>query len=270
MTSLLAPMTRRFRVPNRPFRVRTSDGVALAGTRLGDRAVAVVFCHGFLGWHRKHRVVRFCEALARRFTVYAFDFRGHGRSGGESTLGELEVHDVEAVVRLARADGHSTVATVGASMGGVAAVRHAALHGGVDAVVAISTPASWDGHASQAVARMSRITTTTRGRRIGRALGVRIAPGWGSPESPEALAARVSPIPLVVVHGRDDHFFDEEQGWRLYRAAREPKRLLMAGRFGHAEDGYSDALAKLLADRLGALLAAPGARNGPVRGLEGE
>lgn len=255
MASLLAPLHRRYRVPNRAFRVRTSDGVDLAGTRLGSGPVAVVFCHGFLGWHRKKRVVRFCEALAERFTVYAFDFRGHGRSGGESTLGDREILDVEAVVGRARADGHSTVATVGGSMGGVAVVRHAALRGGVDAVVAISTPASWDGHASEAVARMSRITTTDRGRRIGRALGVRIARRLSHPESPEEVAGRISPTPLVVVHGRDDHFFDEEQGWRLYRAAGEPKRLLLGAPFGHAEDGYSPALARLVADRLDGALA---------------
>ena len=258
MPSLLAPMTRRYRVANRPFRVVTEDGVPIVGTRLGSAPVAVVFCHGFLGWHRKHRVVAFCEALSEAFTVYAFDFRGHGRSGGESTIGDREVLDVEAVVARARADGHRTVVTVGASMGGAAAVRHAALHGGVDAVVAISTPASWDGHRSTAVARMSRITTTDRGRRIGRAFGVRVARRWGHPESPEEVAGRISPIPLLVVHGRDDHYFEEEQAWRLYRAAGEPKRLLLAAPFGHAEDGYSPALAGLLAARVGEVLAPRG------------
>lgn len=258
MASLLSAMGRRYRVPNRPFRVTTSDGVVLVGTRLGAGEPAVVFCHGFLGWHRKHRVVRFCEALAEDCTVYAFDFRGHGRSGGESTLGDLEVRDVEAVVALARREGHGRVVTVGGSMGGVSAVRHAALIGGVDAVVAISTPASWDGHVSEAVDRMRRLTGTTRGRRIARALGVRIARRWGHPESPEELADRVSPIPLVVVHGRDDHFFEEEQAWRLYRAARDPKRLLLGAPFGHAEDGYTVSLARLLAARIRALGKEPG------------
>ncbi len=58
------------------------------------------------------------------------------------------------------------------------------------------------------------------------------------------------------MHGRDDHYFDEEQAWRLYRAAREPKRLLLAAPFGHAEDGYSPELAELLARRLHEVLEA--------------
>ena len=55
---------------------------------------------------------------------------------------------------------------------------------------------------------------------------------------------------LVVVHGRDDHYFDEDEAWRLYRRAGEPKRLLLASRFGHAEDGFTP----VFADRLGRLL----------------
>jgi fermentation-respiration switch protein FrsA (DUF1100 family) len=58
------------------------------------------------------------------------------------------------------------------------------------------------------------------------------------------------PDPLLLVHGRDDHFFDEEEAWRLYRAAKEPKRLMLASRFGHAEDGLTPAFADRLAERL--------------------
>ena len=58
-------------------------------------------------------------------------------------------------------------------------------------------------------------------------------------EEPAELVGRIAPTPLVIVHGRDDHFFDEEQAWLLYGRAGQPKRLLLARRFGHAEDGYS-------------------------------
>ena len=50
------------------------------------------------------------------------------------------MYDVEAVHRLAREDGHDLVVTVGASMGGIATIRHGALIGGADAVVGISSP----------------------------------------------------------------------------------------------------------------------------------
>jgi pimeloyl-ACP methyl ester carboxylesterase len=139
------------------------------------------------------------------------------------------------------------VATVGGSMGGIAVVRHAALVGGVDAVVAISTPARWDGHRSAAVRRMTWLTGSPRGRRLMRAAGVRLPDAWDRPESPEDLVGKIAPVPLLIVHGRDDHFFDEEEAWRLYRRAGQPKRLLLARPFGHAEDGYTVELAERVA-----------------------
>jgi len=243
-------MSHRFVVPAAPFVVHTSDGLQLSGTRLGDADPAVVVCHGFSGWHTKTRTALLAEALAAWCTVYAFDFRGHGASEGETTFGGLEVRDVDAVLAEARRDRHRLVASVGWSMGGVAAVRHAALCGGPDAVVAISTPARWDGHASTAVRRMSWVAASARGRRVARAFGVRIAPTIERPESPEDVVDRIAPAPILIVHGRDDHYFDEEEAWRLYRRAGEPKTLWLASRFGHAEDGFTDELAERIARHL--------------------
>ncbi|MGH2710631.1 MAG: alpha/beta hydrolase [Actinomycetota bacterium] len=235
----------------KPFSVETEDGVRLEGSRVGDRGPSIVFCHGLLGWHRKPKIVRFVTALARSFVVYAVDLRGHGESEGLCTYGDLEVLDVDAVARLARHERPGEpVATVGTSMGGVAVVRHAALRGGVDAVVSISTPARWDGHTSRAVRQMQWVTGTPRGRRLAERLGVRLSDRWDSPPTPEDLVERIAPTPLIVVHGRDDHFFDEEEAWRLYRRAGEPKRLLLASRFGHADDGLTPGLAERLEPRI--------------------
>ena len=242
----------------RPFEVETTDGVRLIGSRVGRTGPSLVFCHGLLGWHRKIRLVRFAEALARRFAVYAFDLRGHGASGGLSTYGDREVLDVDAVTRLAlRERPAQSLVTVGISMGGIAVIRHAALHGGPDAVVAISAPARWDGHGSASVRRIGWLGSSAAGRRLAARLGVRLAPFVPWPDSPEDVVERIAPAPLILVHGRDDHFFDEEEVWRLFRAAGEPKRVLLATRFGHAEDGLTPAFADRLGDRiLGSL--APG------------
>jgi pimeloyl-ACP methyl ester carboxylesterase len=244
-------MSHRFGVADaEPFELDASDGVHLVGTRLGDAEPAIVLCHGFSGWHTKARSAAFAEALARWFTVYAFDFRGHGLSDGETTFGALEVRDVAAVLHLARTEGHRPVATVGSSMGGVAAVRHAAMSGGTDAVVAISAPARWGGHESPGVRRMAWVAASPRGRRVARAFGVRIADHIDRPESPEDVVGKIAPVPVLVVHGRDDHYFDEEEAWRLYRAAGEPKALWLATSFGHAEDGFSNELAARIARHL--------------------
>lgn len=238
---------RGYAIAAHAFDVTTKDGVLLSGHRLPGGPVALVLCHGFMGWHQKDRLVRLQEDLAAWFTVYAFDFRGHGRSGGLSSFGAVEELDVEAVVRLARQDGFERVVTVGGSMGGIAAIRHAALFGGVDGLIAVSTPATWDGHRTEAVRRMTWFTSRPGGRRVLRAVGVRATRNWEQAAPPVEVVDRIAPAPLVIVHGRDDHYFDEEQAWMLYRRAGEPKRLLLAARFGHSEDGYTPAFALRLA-----------------------
>jgi pimeloyl-ACP methyl ester carboxylesterase len=246
--------SRPYSVSVRPFETVTDDGVRLRGDRIGEGGVALIFCHGFLGWRTKARLVRFQESLARWFTVYGFDFRGHGESEGESGFGALEHLDVDAVAGLAREDGSRKVVTFGGSLGGIAVIRHAAILGGVDAVVAVSTPATWDGHESPAVRRLATLSVSRAGRWLLRSMGVRVVRAFDRVEAPVDLVAKISPIPLVIVHGRDDHFFDEEQAWLLYRRAEEPKRLLMADRFGHAEDGYTPAFAERIARVVGELV----------------
>jgi pimeloyl-ACP methyl ester carboxylesterase len=245
--SPLTAISHRFTQPVEVVAITTRDGVRLAGSRLGSVDPAVVFCHGFMGWHRKPRVGLFIEELSRWFTVSALDLRGHGRSGGFCTFGDAEILDVEAIVEDARARGHSRVATIGASMGGIAVIRHAALLGGVDAVGAISVPARWEGHGSPAVKRMQWFTTSWQGRQLCRVAGVRLATSWNDPEAPEDVIGKIAPVPVMIVHGLDDHYFDEDEAWRLYRRANEPKRLLLASRFGHAEDGFTPGFAERIA-----------------------
>jgi pimeloyl-ACP methyl ester carboxylesterase len=244
-----------FRLASEPFSLLTEDGIRLVGVRLGRGDPAVVLCHGFMGWHRKPAVGRLAEGLASRISVYTFDHRGHGASGGVCTFGDREILDVDAAVLRARADGHARVVTVGASMGGVAVLRHAALIGGVDGVVAISAPARWEGHGTAAFRRMTWLTRSRGGRRVARILGLRLSGIWDQPESPAEVIGKIAPTPLVLVHGHDDHFFDVEEAWALYRKAGEPRKLLLAGRFGHAEDGFTEAFA----DRLSREIAAMGA-----------
>ena len=76
---------------------------------------------------------------------------------------------------------------------------------------------------------------------------MRLPEEWDEPESPEDVVGKISPVPLVIVHGRNDHLFSEDHAHRLYAAAGEPKRLLLGDNFGHAEDGLTPAFARRLA-----------------------
>ena len=256
-------LSARWRIPAAPFETVTTDGVRIVGTRLGDprrRVPAVVLAHGYLGWHRRPRWARFAERLAARFDVFAFDLRGHGASGGITDFGGAEIADVDAVVGLARAADAPRVVTVGASMGAISVIRHGGLIGGVDGVVAISSLASWEWHAdSDPRARRAPHGHLEHARRppldgdLGRAARIRVAaaaresrgrdrgdrshPGRDRPRSRRpALRSRPCPAPL--------------------RRGREPKRLLLGDRFGHAEVGLSGAFAALLGRVINEMLEA--------------
>ena len=263
MTTIQQLGSHRWRGPALPFTVNTEDGVRIAGTRLGDPATgppALVLGHGLMGWHRKPRFARFAERLTPWFAVYAFDFRGHGGSAGVSDYGGAEIHDVEAVVRLARQEGHDRVATSGTSMGGIAVIRHGGLVGGVDAVVGISSLAYWswhDGAHPGARRNMHARIGTPLGRAALRAWGVRLPDEWKAPEPPEDVIGKIAPTPVVIVHGRDDHLFGQDHALRLYEAADEPKKLLLGDRFGHAEDGLTPGFARLLARVIHQVLEMP-------------
>ncbi|MCQ8193572.1 alpha/beta hydrolase [Streptomyces rugosispiralis] len=120
----------------------TDDGVSIearyepspgVGTEPSGQ-LALVVGHGFSGALERPALRRVASAFHQRTAVITFSFRGHGRSGGRSTVGDREVLDLAAAVRWARRLGHRRVATVGFSMGGSVVIRQAALYGKADAI----------------------------------------------------------------------------------------------------------------------------------------
>jgi pimeloyl-ACP methyl ester carboxylesterase len=219
----------------------TDDGIAIDAVHLvGDDDVAIVLAHGFTLYWQHGAVWNAAKALNRRSGVITFDFRGHGRSGGLSTLGDREIFDVDVVLRHARELGYRRVATVGFSMGASIVLRHAALIGGADAVVSVSGPGWWYFRGTKPMRKVHWAVEHRLGRVVTRTLlNTRISSGrWDPvPLPPADAAARISPTPLLIVHGDQDGYFPVEHAQRLYAAAREPRELWIVPGFGHAESG---------------------------------
>ena len=239
--------------------LRTQDGERLAAVHVPGpaepaRPLAVVVAHGFTGSIDRPAVAAIVDALAKHAGVVAFDFRGHGRSTGQSTLGDKEVLDVDAAVRRARDLGYADVVTCGWSMGGSVVLRHAALFRDVDAVVSVSAVSRWFYRDTKPMRRLHWAVESRLGRLVARhAFRTRItAAGWDEvPESPVEVVGRIAPIPLLVVHGDADHYFPVEHPEALYAAANEPKELWLLEGFGHAENAATPELL----DRIGAHLS---------------
>jgi pimeloyl-ACP methyl ester carboxylesterase len=175
--------------------------------------LAIVVAHGFTGDLERPHVRRVAGVLRQYGAVVTFSFRGHGASGGRSTVGDREVHDLAAAVRWARELGHTRVATVGFSMGGSVALRHAAAHeegAGTDAVVSVSAPARWYYRGTAPMRRLHWLVTRPEGRLVGRyGLRTRIHHrDWDPvPASPVESVPLIAPTPLLIVHGDQDGYF---------------------------------------------------------------
>lgn len=226
------------------------------GTDGGSADLAFVVAHGFTCSIRRPIFQAICRRMSAFGAVVACDFRGHGESGGFSTVGDREVLDVQAAVRWARGRGYRRVATVGFSMGGSVVLRHAALYRGtesVDAVVSVSAPSRWYILDTPSMRRVHWLCETMLGRATARLLGTRIGRGWHRlPASPVELAGRIPPTPLLIVHGDRDAYFTLEHPRALAAAAGPGAELWVEAGFGHAESATTPELV----DRIGRWLAA--------------
>jgi fermentation-respiration switch protein FrsA (DUF1100 family) len=204
----------------------TDDGVAIDTVHLpGEVDVGFVIAHGFtLSW--QHGAVwKVASRLRQAGGVVSFDFRGHGRSGGLSTMGDREIQDLDVAVRYARELGYRRIAAVGFSMGASVVMRYAGLVGGLDAAVSVSGPGHWYYRGTKPMRRVHFAVE----RRVGR---------WNPvPVPPDEAAAMISPTPLLIVHGDQDPYFPVYHGQQLFDAAREPKEFWVEPGFGHAESG---------------------------------
>jgi pimeloyl-ACP methyl ester carboxylesterase len=124
-----------------------SDGVRIAGWYIpagnGNAAAAtVVLAHG--NGKTKSEMLSWAEPLHADYNLVLFDFRNHGQSSGSlTTLGVREVRDVQAIVDwLEQTKSPSSIAVLGVSMGGAAAIDEAATDDRVSAVILDSTHAT--------------------------------------------------------------------------------------------------------------------------------
>jgi pimeloyl-ACP methyl ester carboxylesterase len=128
----------------------SADGVELEGRIVGEGSVGIVLSHmrpsDQASWWG------FAEDLADEgYLVLTYNFRGYcpdgaaGCSSGETDIPAIW-QDVLGAIDLIRSEGAQRVMLIGASMGGTASLLAAAEEGsGVDAVVTLSAPISFEG-----------------------------------------------------------------------------------------------------------------------------
>ena len=247
-TSMSAPMAAALT----PAELTASDGTPISAGHLPHQGdLCLVVAHGFTGQWRSQRLEKVIRVLSKSAGVIVLDMRGHGESGGVTTIGHKEIWDVSAAVTWAHELGYRHVVTVGFSMGGAVVLRQAAFPEGesdrVDAVIAISAPAFWYYRGTKIMRRMHQVVASKVGRSFMRTRGTRIdSQGWPDPmpEAPVEAIARYPHLPVLIVHGDIDRYFPLEHPRSLHAAAvasgNDRVELWEIPGFGHAESAIDD------------------------------
>ncbi|EPP0239181.1 alpha/beta hydrolase [Escherichia fergusonii] len=207
--------------PN-PWSAESVEFTAKDGTRLhgwfipsatgpAENAIAtVIHAHGNAGNMSAHwPLVSWLPE--RNFNVFMFDYRGFGKSKGRPSQAGL-LDDTQSAINVVRHRSDvnpQRLVLFGQSIGGanmVSALGNGDREG-IRAVILDSTFASYSSIANQMI------------------------PGSGffmdDSYNAERFIAEVSPIPVLIIHGKADRVIPWEQSERLYDLTREPKQKII-------------------------------------------
>lgn len=217
-------------VEYRDVAITTRDGVRLHAWVLPARGEArgvVVFLHG----NAENISTHMASVLwlpARGYHVLLPDYRGYGRSEGTPSL-QGALNDVDAAMTYA-ADpanfGGLPVVLFGQSLGGALALVHAGDASHRSRLVGVVTDSAFSGFRDIAreKLRLSWLTGWLAGP-----LGMLV----DDDAKPTDAAARITPVPLLLIHGDRDVVVPVAHARRLFDAAGAPKALWIAPGAGH-------------------------------------
>lgn len=205
-----------------------------AGVRQ-DRPILII-CHGFRGGMDGHGRAAGLAGKAAGMGIAAlrFDFSGTGESEGDFADTSLSSYllDLAGAVEFAQSVTKGPILILGRSFGGTAALMFASRNPGVAAVCTWAAPVDLE----ETFVRLAR-PLLDEGDEV-----LKIPEGDGYYLLKRSFfddllqydvltaAGKISPRPILVVHGTADETVDFNQGMKLFEAAREPKsRLFVDG-----------------------------------------
>ncbi len=230
------------------------DGVRLHGWWLpaqGEALGTVLHLHGNAENISTH-IGNVYWLPARGYNVFLLDYRGYGVSLGSPSIEGAQA-DIDSAMQtlLARADVDRTrIVVFGQSLGGALAiynVAHSPYRQYVRALIVESAFSSF-----RAIVR-EKLADFWLTWPLQYPLSWTVSDDY----SPLPVVDRISPIPLLLLHGDRDMIVPLHHSERLYAAAREPKALWVLPGAGHIEALREEARRDRLVAYIRSVLAAP-------------
>lgn len=197
---------------------RSADGTALHGWWMPSKRArgTVLFCHGNAG-NISSQIAAYRYLQRFRLNVFAFDYRGYGRSEGRpSEAGVLaDAHAAHDLLGERFEIDDSRLVVYGHSLGGAIAVD-----------CAVHRPAA-------GLVVQSSFTDT---REVARERFGSLPVHWIALRRFRSIdKVKDLTLPKLIIHGTEDGTIGHSIGERLYEAAAEPKQWVSVPRAGHSD-----------------------------------
>ncbi|NUM89264.1 MAG: alpha/beta hydrolase [Bdellovibrionales bacterium] len=202
--------------------------------RVGERPRGVVVQFHGNGENLSSHYLSLAWVLDHGYDLLAFDYQGYGRSEGTPSP-EGTVRDGEAALELAarRAGAGVPIHVYGQSLGGAIALRTILDNKGKYPVHSVVVEGSFASYRRVARDVMSRAILTWPFQWM----------AWivmSDKHAPERDLEKLSPIPLLVIHGAKDSTIPLSLGENLFERSRPPKKMVIVPEGKHLDAHFLD------------------------------
>ncbi len=229
----------KFTVPNKQglsLSALLYDGDYRKNFRINESRAdtVIVVSHGFTGSKEgSGRAITMAEELSGLgFSTLLFDFSGCGESEGswEDISLSGQTTDLGAIVDWCREKGFKRIVLTGRSFGGTTVLNYAARDEGINAVctwAAVARPgALFEKRIGKTYLKKSQELVAIKGEEGVRYLKRKFFDDLRKHDLQQSSAA-LSPRSFLIIHGSADQSVPVEEAELLYKAAKEPKKLVI-------------------------------------------
>ncbi|QKT02775.1 alpha/beta fold hydrolase [Ectothiorhodospiraceae bacterium 2226] len=207
--------------------LHAADGTRVHAWHLkaeGPREGTILFFHGNAQNNSAH-IASVHWLPAQGFDVFMLDPRGYGQSDGEPHIRGVHLDAQAALDHVADA-ACGEIIVYGQSLGGAIGIHTVARSPHAHCVRAVVSEGAFASYRGIAREKLGMIWLTWP-------LQVPLSYLFSDRYSPARVVDQISPVPLLIVHGTDDHIVPAHHAERLYRAAEDPRDLWLLPDVGH-------------------------------------
>jgi len=228
----------------------TSDGLLLHAWHLKGQTAkqgTILFLHGNAENISTHinNVLWLTEC---GYDVFAFDYRGYGKSAGHPTIEGVHIDAqaaIEATLNLTQRDDERII-LLGQSLGGAIAVYATANSAQKNRIKVLIVDSAFSDYQVIAREKLDMFAIT-------RLFQYPLASPFADKHSPITWIKRVAPVPVLILHGNKDNIVPLHHSQDLYNEALPPKDLWQVTDVGHIQTFASKEIRERLLEYLKSL-----------------